>query len=91
MVVVFVREQDTDPATVRVVSNVEALSAPVSPQNAEEQGTGGSHDGDVWEDPVSVILWQVVDDAQKEGVSRYRAHGIVGDTRGKGLSDPGWV
>jgi len=58
------------------------------PDNRQEQRTSRVHDGDVWEEPVTVVLLQQLDHAQEERVLGYRAHGVVGDTGGHGAAHP---
>ena len=61
------------------------------PDDAEEQGTGRVHDGDVWKEPLSVVALQRVDHPQEEWVLRNGSHDIVRYAGGHGPSKPGGV
>ena len=61
------------------------------PDHAETQRPGGIHDGDVRQSPVAIVVLQLVDDPEEEGMLRHRAHGVVGDARWLGATHPGWV
>lgn len=86
VVVVFFGEQDAHAVLVDGTSVVV-----MSPHKTEEERSGGGHDGDVGEWPATIVVRQGVDGLEEEGVTRDRAHGIVGDTGGDGTADPGWV
>ena len=86
MVVVLVWEQDANS-----ISSFRICVVVVSPDETEEQWTGGSHDGDVRENPSAVVLGERVDCLEEEGVARDGAHGIIGDARGVCAADPGRV
>lgn len=86
VVVVLVREEDADSVVALRVSVVV-----VSPDYAQEEGSGGGHDGDVWQNPPAIVIWEGVDSLEEEGVAGDGAHGVVGDARGCRAADPGWV
>jgi len=91
VVVVLVREQDTNSATIRTVANVETFGGPVTPDDAQEEWTSRGHDSDVGENPFAVVAGQVVNDTQEEWVTRNRAHCVVGDTGRQSAAHPGGV
>jgi hypothetical protein len=86
MVVVLVGEEDAD----SVVANGVAVII-VSPNYAKEERARGGHDGDVWHDPPTVVIWKRVDGLEEEWVAGDRAHGVVGNTSGCRTADPCWV
>lgn len=83
VVVVFVGKQDADTLLSHGASVVV-----VPPDETEVEGTGRSHDGNVWERPAAVVVGQRVNGLEEEGMAGNRAHDIVGNSGGKGASDP---
>lgn len=63
----------------------------VAPNDAQEQGPGGGHDGDIRENPPSIVVREGINGLEEEGMTGHRAHGVIGDTGGIGATDPGWV
>jgi hypothetical protein len=63
----------------------------VAPDNTEIEWPGGSHYGDVWEGPSTVIVGERVDRLQEEWMAGDRAHGVVRNTGGHGAAYPGGV
>lgn len=61
------------------------------PHDGEEEGTGGVHDCDVWEDPAPIVGLEGLDDAEEERVLGDGTHGIVGDSGGGSATNPGGV
>mgnify|MGYP003624084313 CR=1 FL=1 len=86
VVVVLVREEN---AYTIVALRIRIVV--VAPDDAEIERAGGSHYGDVWEGPSSVVVSQRVDGLQEEWVAGDRAHGIVRNTGGHGAAYPGGV
>lgn len=75
--VVFILHENTDASSLaRLVAHV------FLPDDGQEQRAGGIHDGDIREEPVTVVLLQQLDDTQEERVLGHRAHGVVGNTCG---------
>lgn len=64
---------------------------PLVPDDAQEQGARGGHDGDVWHHPVSVVALQDIGDADEEGVFGGGGHDVVGDACWVGFAGPGGV
>lgn len=91
VVVVLVREQDTNSATVGAVANVKTFGRPVAPDDAQEERTSRCHDSNVGKNPFAVVARQIVNDTQEEWVTRDRAHCIVGDTGRQSAAHPGGV
>jgi hypothetical protein len=71
---VFVGEEYAHTLFLHVV----ALVLVVPPDDAQKEGTGRSHDGDVRKKPAAVVSGQGVDDLHEEGVLGHAAHGVVG-------------
>ena len=86
VVVVLVGEEDANSIIAHGVSVVV-----VSPDHAQEEGSSGGHDGNVRQNPSSVVVWKGIDGLQEEGVARDGTHGIVGNTCGGGAADPSWI
>lgn len=61
------------------------------PDNGQEQRSCGIHDGDVRQNPVTVVRLQGVDDTAEKGVMGNGGHDVVRDAGGVGLADPGGV
>lgn len=61
------------------------------PDDAEEEGAGAVHDGDVRELPVAVVGDQGFHYELEEWVVGDGTHGVVGYSGGVGTADPGWV
>lgn len=61
------------------------------PDDAQEQGPGRVHDGDVRQKPTAVVDRQRVDGAQEEGMVRHRSHRIVRYARRHRTSHPGRI
>ena len=87
MAVVLFREDDAYAATV----DVAAAGDPVPPHYAEEERTGAAHDSNVGQDPVAVVVLELLNNAHEERVVRHGAHCVVGDTGGHSLAHPGRV
>jgi hypothetical protein len=85
--VVLFREDDAYAAAVDVV----AARDPVPPHYAEEERTGAAHDSNVGQNPVAVVVLELLDNAHEERVVGHCAHCVVGDTSGHGLAHPGRV
>jgi hypothetical protein len=86
VVVVLVGEQNT-----HAVVALWACIVVVAPDDAEVQGTGGSHDCDVGQGPSAVVVGEGVNGLQEERMAGYRTHGVVGDTGGQCTAHPGGV
>lgn len=91
MVVVLVREQNSNSATIETIAIIEAFGAPMTPNDAQEERTSRSHDSDVRQNPLPVVARQVVNDTHKERVTRDGTHCIVGDTSGQSAAQPSWI
>ena len=59
------------------------------PDNREVEGTCGEHDGDVRNQPISLVPLEHGDGLGEEGVVWHRAHDVVGDPCRYGLTDKG--
>ena len=55
VVVVLVGEQNSNSAAIRTIADIETFGAPMTPDDAQEEWTSRSHDGDVWENPFAVV------------------------------------
>lgn len=86
MVIVLIGEEDADPAVTFL-----GHAVVVSPDDAEVERTGRSHDGDVWKNPLAVVVREGVDGLQEEWVTGNSAHNIVRDTSGICATNPSWV
>lgn len=91
MAIVLVLQENPYPPTARPIANVLARGHVFLPDDAEKQGTGTVHDGDVGELPIFVVGLQGLNHQQEEGVGGDRSHGIVGDTRGGSAAHPGRI
>lgn len=91
MAVVLVLHENPHPTPARPVADILARGHVLLPDDAEEQGTGAVHDGDVGELPVLVVGLQRLNHQEEEGVGRGGAHGVVGDARGGGAAHPGGI
>lgn len=89
--VVLFRENDAHTAAIRAVSYVSTIRHPMPPQHAEEQRASAAHDSDVWQDPVAVVVLDLVDNILEERVMGNGTHGIVGDSSGHSLAHPGRI
>lgn len=69
----------------------DALMHVLLPDDGEEEGARGIHDGDVGEQPAAVVGLQQLDHAEEERVLGDRAHGVIGYPRGRGAAHPGGV
>lgn len=87
MPVVLFRENDADATVVNVVS----ARNPMPPHYTEEERTRATHDCNVGQDPVAIVVPELFNNAHEERVVRYGAHCIVGDASGHGLAHPGRV
>jgi hypothetical protein len=83
MVVVLVWEENA-----QTVHALRVRVAVVSPDQAEVQRSGRSHDGNVWEHPSAVVVGQRVDGLEEERVAGNRAHGVVGNASGDSAAHP---
>lgn len=72
VVVVFVGKQDA----YTLLSHWAGVVV-VPPDKTEIQGSGRSHDGDVWQRPAAVVVGQRVNGLEEEGMAGNRAHDIV--------------
>lgn len=88
VIVVLVWPENTDASSFWTVSDVEALCSPVSPDDAQEQRSGGRHYTDVGQYPVAVVLLQVVNNTEEERVAGDCAHHVVGDSSRHGAAHP---
>lgn len=87
ILIIFCFHENAD-ATFPATGLITVLTHPLFPDDAEEEGPGRVHDGDVWQYPGAVIGLQTFDHAEEEWVVRSRAHGIVRDARGFRASHP---
>jgi len=85
--VVLLREDNAYATAVNVV----AAGDPVPPHHAEEERTRAAHDGDVGQDPVAVVVLELLNNTHEERVVRHGAHCVVGDTGRHCLAHPGRV
>ena len=49
----------------------------MSPHKTEEEGSGGGHDGDVWQRPATVVVGQRINSLEEEGMAGDCAHNVV--------------
>lgn len=61
------------------------------PDYTEEHWAGAVHDCDIGKGPSAIVGLKAIDYTQEKRVLGDRAHGVVGDTRGRGLPQPGGV
>jgi hypothetical protein len=59
--------------------------------NAEHEWSGAVHNGDVWDDPVAVVVLKAVNNLLEEGMTGSCTHDIVGNTSWARLSHPSLV
>lgn len=88
MTIVFILHEDPDPPTARAITNVLTRGHVFLPDDAEKQGTGAVHDGDVGELPVFVVGLQRLNHQEEKGMGGDGTHGVVGDARGSSAAHP---
>lgn len=84
--IVFVGHQDSDSGLFGG-----DLAHVLLPNDAQEEGTGVVHDGDVGDLPVAVVFLQAFDDTSEEWVFGDAAHSVIGDAGGDSFAQPGVV
>ena len=87
MLTVVLRHQHSQSAQLDVLAGIYILF----PHDGEEQGAGRRHDGDVGQEPGTVVGLEGGGDVEEEGMVRDAAHGVVGDAGGDGAPRPGGV
>ena len=83
VIVILVREEDA-----YSVIALGGYIVVVSPDDAEIEGPGGCHDGNVWEGPSAVIVRERIDSLQEERMAGNRAHSVVRDAGGECAAYP---
>jgi hypothetical protein len=85
LVVLILHKNTHAPSFARLILHV------LLPDHRQEQWTCRIHDGDIGEEPVTIVLLQQLDHTEEEGVLWHRAHGVVGDTGWHGAANPSGV